>query len=145
MSNNEFLYYKPGLTMDEPITVTMAAADWAILMTWFSMKNTSGVNHIVYGVISQQIAEALYTPASMKAAQAAHADRPDPFQQIFSQIGIVPGQSSLYEDSTEAWLLECAECGSRDEYEPRHLGPLTCEHDGMRTLIEIRHRQKGEE
>jgi hypothetical protein len=62
VTNNPVMNYKSGLTMDEPVAITMAAADWAILMAWFSASDDlDGVRHLVYGMISPQVAEALFS------------------------------------------------------------------------------------
>lgn len=134
----------------------MAAADWAILMAWFSGlddETEMGVKHIVYGVMSQQIADALYTPASMQAAKAHHADRPTPIQQVFGFLGdpsLRPFRAedaetpSLFPDADERWLILCEVCGYTAEYPPSFVGPLVCGHDSNRTVKEIRFIQKEE-
>lgn len=66
--------YKPGMTLDEPIGVTMAAADWITLMTWFGIVDTEGVNHLIFGKIAQQIMEKCYDQSSIKAAKARIAE-----------------------------------------------------------------------
>jgi hypothetical protein len=96
MNNHHMLHYKPGLTMDAPVTVTLAAADWAILMMWHSAldNETEGaVQHIVYGAIVPQLTDALYTQESVKTAKAMHAEyaaRQDPVQQLFQSMGVTP-------------------------------------------------------
>jgi hypothetical protein len=70
MPNNHMLNYKPGLTMDAPIPVTMAAADWIAFMTWASTVNTDGAHHLLYGVITPQLTDQLYTTESLKATEA---------------------------------------------------------------------------
>lgn len=78
MANNPLLHYKAGLTMDTPVSITMAAADWAILLAWFAGLDddeTDGIKHIVYGVVSQQVAESIYSKASLQGAIAHHEDR----------------------------------------------------------------------
>lgn len=66
------LHYKPGLTLDEPVTVTMAAADWLAFMVWAGGSNidTSAVDHFLFAVIAPQIREKMYTSESLKATQA---------------------------------------------------------------------------
>lgn len=156
MSNNPLLHYKPGLTMDTPVAVEMAAADWAILMAWFSGlpdEAEIGIKHIVYGVMSQQIADALYTQASMQAAKAHHAERREeanPIRQIFGQMGLVPtvpdaddfSQPTIFADSDERWLIMCEVCGDKDEYRPQYTGPLACGHNAGRSVTEIRIKPK---
>jgi hypothetical protein len=81
MSNNPLLHYKPGLTMDQPVIVTMSAADWCILMAWhagLAAGIEDGVAHLVYGVISPQVAEAVYDKASIQAVNAHMAEANDP-------------------------------------------------------------------
>jgi hypothetical protein len=91
--SNPILEYKPGLTMDTPIAITMAATDWQILMSWFAglpAETEQGVYHLVYGLISPQVAEALYTTASRQAADARVAERreqQDPFTMIRNMMG----------------------------------------------------------
>ena len=78
MTNNPMLHYKPGLTMDTPITVEMAAADWAILMAWFSGlpdETENGVKHLIYGVLGEQVAAKLYTAASIQGTKAHYAEK----------------------------------------------------------------------
>lgn len=70
------MQYKPGLTMDAPVAVTLAAADWMILMSWFNTHDSDGINYLIYGPIATQLMEAVYTPASRKAMEAKTADRP---------------------------------------------------------------------
>lgn len=149
MSNNPLLFYRPGLTMDAPITVTMAAADWAVLMAWFvglDDETENGVKHIVYGIMADQVADALYTPASIQAAKAHHDDRPQNLTgQMFLNLPMPQfpnaedfGQGTIFEDSTERWVIMCAVCGDKDEYPAKHIGELTCGHDAMRQVTEIR-------
>jgi hypothetical protein len=105
MTNNHMLYYKPGLTMDHPVTVSMAAADWAIFMSWVTAADTDGVSHIVYGNMSPQIVEQLYTPASLKAAKASHAELPPELIQHLKRMGVPDeafgGQALNPEDFTD--------------------------------------------
>lgn len=104
MADHPMLNYKPGLCMDTPITVTMAAADWAIFMNWSVRDdvNTEGVRHLFFGVISPQLIEALYTPASVKSVQAhrhEHAEQPPPIiVQMLRQMGLNVEQIPTPED-----------------------------------------------
>lgn len=149
MSNNAMMNYKPGLTMDTPVDITMAAADWAILMNWFSTVEATAVNHIVYGVIAPQVGEAIFTAASIKGAQAAHEEHsrmPDlggmigNVQMSFRAAG--PTLDDLIEpgpvDLTEVWIIRCGACGSSDEYPGGYDGVLTCGHNVGRTVDEKR-------
>lgn len=106
MPNNPMLNYKPGLTMDAPIPVTLAAADWIAFMTWVSgIKETDGIAHIVWGPISEQVTQALYTPASLKGAEADLHER---FVSTYPSGLIIPGpamggwtQATMTEDDEE--------------------------------------------
>lgn len=110
MTNNPKLHYKPGLTMDAPIQVTMAAADWAILMAWHAGLEDeveNGVRHIVYGVMAEQLKDMLYSQESIKAAEAHYHDRPQPpFLQLFG--GLV-GQPGIRAEDAED-LPRCPVC-----------------------------------
>ena len=94
MTSAQFLHYKPGLTLDAPIAVTMAAADWLVFMNWLGQANTDEVNHLVYPVIAKQLQDALYTPASLKAAHADYAERST--QQLPSIIQHLTGMVPLF-------------------------------------------------
>ncbi len=152
---NHMVNYKPGLTMDTPVAVTMAAADWAIFMAWTIGADTDGVNHIIYGIMSQQVTEALYTQASLKAAKAHHAEQQEnpPIVQTLQQMGVpilrTPNledfQGTIFNDADQRWIIECGECHSRDEYEAAHTGELTCGHDGPRNVTEIIQRRKDQQ
>jgi hypothetical protein len=102
MAENPMLNYKPGLTMDTPVTVTMAAADWAILLAWHGHipdEIENGVRHIVYGIIAEQISAALYTPASVQAAKAKFYDDRDRHATII--LGGVPHETLFPEVDDE--------------------------------------------
>lgn len=102
MTNNPLINYKPDVFLSTPVSVTMAAADWIAFMTWLSgQTNIDGVSHLIYGMISPQITEAIYSAASMRAAEAAahEAHESHPLHQI---IQAMSGQQSLRpEDFTE--------------------------------------------
>jgi hypothetical protein len=159
VTNNPVMNYKPGLTMDEPVAITMAAADWAILMAWFSASDDlDGVRHLVYGMISPQVAEALFSTDSLKAAEAHHAEHSD-MPNLAQMMGTVtmnvrspyptldhpvtyPTLDDLTEpgavELTEIWIIRCGACGSRDEYPGGYDGALTCGHNVGRTVDEKR-------
>lgn len=102
MSNNPLLHYKPGLTMDTPVAVELAAADWAVLMAWFANlpdETGGGVKHIVYGVIAEQVSDALYTQASIQAAKAHYHER----------FGLTP-PGLRAEDAEDRNLPQCPAC-----------------------------------
>jgi hypothetical protein len=81
--NNPTLFYKPGLTMDTPVTVTLAAADWAIFMSWTFGVDTSGASHIIHGAIAKQVSDQIYDQPSLKAAFAEYAEsQQSPFRQF---------------------------------------------------------------
>jgi hypothetical protein len=148
MSNNPLLHYKPGLTLDAPIAVTIAAADWLALMTWANQVDTDGVNHIWWGVIAPQISDAVFTPASVQAAKAHHGEYGG-INGVLRQMGMpVPGdiKPEDFAPNQEIWVVECGECGSRDEYTPYQAhGVLTCEHNGNRSLLEVKVNPTDEE
>jgi hypothetical protein len=152
VSNNPLLHYKPGLTMDTPLTVTMAAADWAILISWFANRpsdNLDGVYHLVYGVITEQVSKGLYTQASLRGAEAHVYERQAQGHPLLQMLGMQPPVPTADDFASKAfWVVECAECSDRDEYEEdqaRRGGPLTCGHDGGRMLREIVQRPIEEE
>lgn len=151
MSNNPMLHYKPGLTMDTPVTVTMAAADWACMMTWFTGlddETRNGVSHLIYTVISGQVAEALYSKASIKATQTAFHEQMSqhPVMRFMQTLGIPDGiQPEDFATNDVIWVVRCAVCDSADEYPPNPTGELTCGHNGTREVMEIKLRPtKGE-
>lgn len=149
MTNNPLVHFKPGLTMDAPVSVTMAAADWAVFMAWIANIDQEGtldgVRQIIYQNIGAQVGDALYDKASLKAAETAFMNRQQdgpfgPLMRAFSGQPTVPDTPASLYDGQEVWLLRCAQCGSLDEYAPRHNGPLTCGHDGMRIVEEVKFR-----
>jgi hypothetical protein len=78
------------IPMDHPIGIKMAISDWLIIMTYFSTRNDDEpVRYIVYGIIREQITDALYTPASLKGAQAQfheNEENQNPVIQILKQF-----------------------------------------------------------
>lgn len=113
MANNPLLHYKPGLTMDAPIPVTMAAADWAILMAWFAGLDDNierGVTHLVYGIMSDQLKDALYTVESIKSAQADYHERAgrNPVVQMFGAL--MPSTEPRCESCGRAAGMPTAPC-----------------------------------
>jgi hypothetical protein len=89
VTNNPLVYYKPGLTMDAPVTVTLAAADWAVFMSWAAGVDTTGATHIIHGLVSEQVAEALYDQPSLKAAKAYWTEQQqDPFGILGQMSGL---------------------------------------------------------
>jgi hypothetical protein len=143
MANNEKLHYKPGLTMDAPISVTMAAADWTVFLSWLVNLPSAqllGVTHLAWGIIAHQVSEAVYTQASLKAAQADHAEHAEQVNplMLFQKL---TGQGILRPEDFAGktmWVIECGECYSRDEYPAGHAGLLKCGHDGERSVTEMR-------
>ena len=114
MSNNPMLHYKPGLTLDTPVAVTMAAADWAVLMAWFTSvdENTQrGVQYLVYGVIAEQITAALYTPASVQGAKAHYYEQMSSGPLVFTGQGLIhpAGAASSAGPGLSMHALHCHE------------------------------------
>lgn len=146
MTNNPLLYYKPGLTMDTPVPISMAAADWAILMAWFASTDVDGVSHIVYGILAPQVSDALYSRASLQATQAHYAER-ETNHPLIQMMGLAPKNimPEAFAEPAETWVIECYQCKSKDEYAPGYIGELTCGHDGPRTMIEVKKRPIDEE
>jgi hypothetical protein len=84
--------YKPGMTLDTPIDITMAAADWLCFMTWLGNANTEGVDHLIYAPeigISEQIIAKIYDTPSVKAALAQRAQHrgPTSLGQVLEGLG----------------------------------------------------------
>lgn len=144
----KMIHYKPGLTMDAPITVTMAAADWVALMTWFASTDTDGVSEMAFQIIGQQVGDAVYDQASVKAAMAANADATPDFSNLLGGIqvnfsGPVGSQAGpTLDDLMEAavYVIRCRACGAMDEYPNgyQETGTLLCGHNEGRTVEEIR-------
>jgi hypothetical protein len=144
----KMIHYKPGLTMDAPIAVTMAAADWVAFMTWLASTDTTGVNEIAFKLIGEQVGEAVYDQASIKAAMAARDDVPDFTSLLGGKIqvnfeGIAERAGPTLDDLMEnaRYVIRCRACGSTDEYPNGYqedgASELTCGHDGGRTVEKI--------
>lgn len=100
MPNNPLVFYKPGLTMDTPIPVSMTAADWAIFISWMTGKDLTSVTHL-YDLISTQVTEGIYDQTSLKAAHAEYheqIERNNPFRYLMGQSMLTPEQ---FDDETE--------------------------------------------
>lgn len=124
MPNNPLIFYKPGLTMDAPVSVDLAAADWVAFLSWCVANDLDGVRHI-FAVITQQISDTIYDQPSLKAAEARFHE-PD-----------ATGLRTISEDD-QRWHIDCGICHTTDDYEPQHLGELVCGHDGPRQLLYIK-------
>lgn len=133
MPTNHMLYYMPGLTFDQPIPVELAAADWHIFVQWLysqDSENLESVAHITH-LIFEQVTTKLYTPSSLKAAQATAAQHRE--ESDLSRIV----HSMQFADATEKWVIKCANCGEEGEYDIEHGGPLNCGHNGSRSVVRI--------
>ena len=101
------LQYRPGLALDSPVAVTMNAADWLTFMNWAAMDHvdTNGVDWLIFAVIAQQVREAVYTPASLKAAEAQiaeHRENMNPLNFLRNLSGNGPVTIEHLEDDGDA-------------------------------------------
>lgn len=91
--------YKKDLRMQDPVTVTLPAADWAILMAWFSghiEEELNGIKHIVFTQLAGELAEKLFDKPSLKAAHALHNEKTEEVQLIpieLSQLKTILGET----------------------------------------------------
>jgi hypothetical protein len=81
-----YAYYKPGVTLDTPIDITMAAADWLVFINWCVTQDTEGIDHLIFKRIAPQVMDACYDQASVKAARAHHAERQNQMPQSLKDI-----------------------------------------------------------
>ena len=94
MPANGFLYYKPGMTMDTPVSIVMAATDWAIFMSWMAQQDCNGISGL-RDLMSAQLTEAIYTPDSLKSAQAAYHEYVEQASNPFAAVFTSPFQGTL--------------------------------------------------
>lgn len=135
MPTNHMLYYMPGLTLDTPLSVELAAGDWHLFVQWMMTLDDTDLHrsaHIVH-TITDQIMDKLYTPSSLKAAMATAANKREStdLTQLVHNL--------QFADAIEKWVIRCASCGSEDEYNPEHNRELTCGHNGSRSVVRIIH------
>lgn len=139
--NHPRLNYKPGVTLDHPIGIYLAAADWPLFMAWAAQQDHSQVAHLLVEIRSQMF-DLLFTPESRKAAEAfydqVNTPPSSPLVQALENISGFPiSDYANRADMKQTWVIECAICGSRDEYPPEYSGELTCTHNSSRRLVQM--------